>query len=127
MRKTLAESGWSSSDATWGEIEDYSRNDTLYLDKDGVHPRCSLRRVWELFRSIGIRVVWVRYSKSRRGWHVVIRVNRGLDALVIVALQSVLGSDPKREAFNLARVMAGYNKNGAKRWNILYRRKIEPE
>jgi hypothetical protein len=92
----------------------------LYLDFDKTKP-CTLRRVSHLLRLIGLRAQWVRYDGTRRGTHVVIRVNRRLLASEIVALQCLLGSDKRREEFNLARVMNG----GGPKWNILFERKLK--
>ena len=81
----------------------------------------------------GLRPNWIRYDRTARGWHIIIRVNRRLSGLECVALQAVLGSDSARETFNLARVMSrsggSANKKRkaweAKRWNILYRVKLK--
>jgi hypothetical protein len=75
------------------------------------------------FRIIGtVKPKWINYSRTRRGWHVEIGLNKRIGPLEIVALQAVLGSDPRRECLNLMRVMNG----GAvdRRWNILYSRKL---
>jgi len=36
----------------------------------------------------------------------------------------VLGSDSRRECLNLMRVLSNYGKEGKKRWNLLYKRKL---
>lgn len=49
-----------------------------------------------------------------------------LDPAQMVALQSVLGSDPRREALNLMRVLSLSKmtpRYWKKRWNLLYRSK----
>lgn len=74
---------------------------------------------------LGVRIVWARYDKTRRGYHVIVRFTRRFSPVEIVAMQALCGSDSKREALNLARVMSRYNRNGIKRWNLLYRVKLE--
>jgi hypothetical protein len=60
----------------------------------------------------------------------VLRLNARLSSAEIVALQVLLGSDPEREKFNLARVMSDRRaiRKGLKwksqRWNILFSRKV---
>ena len=49
------------------------------------------------------RVHWIRYDRTKRGWHVVICLAGKLSPVEVVALQAVMGSDRNREAFNLAR------------------------
>lgn len=69
-------------------------------------------------------------ERTRRGWHVVIRLREKLLPSEIVALQSILGSDGRREALNFMRAFAMRQKcNGVtgywrKRWNILFAGKL---
>jgi hypothetical protein len=85
--------------------------------------------MWVTSRIIGLRVNFIRYDRTRRGWHIVIRLERrkrkngGFTPLEKVALQAVFGSDARREALNLMRVINGNGKD--KRWNILYSRKLK--
>lgn len=55
---------------------------------------------------------------------------RSLSAGVRVALQSVLGSDPRREELNIMRVAAvelyGIRGPWARRWNLLFESKLTP-
>jgi hypothetical protein len=70
--------------------------------------------------------------RTSRGWHVVVHVytRREISPLFMVALQSILGSDSRRETFNLFRAVRlkqaprAWQDTG--RWNTLYRRKFEP-
>lgn len=116
----------------WGEIEEYGRKNATYCDYDDGHEApdrgsagANLLSLWKAARCIGARPEWVRYDATRRGYHVVTRWNRNFDPSQTVALQLLLGSDPAREAFNLARVMSpGETSREGKRWNILYRLKL---
>lgn len=116
------------SDYRFGVIDHVADPHVAYLDID--RRACpSLRPVWIVLRSLGLRPVWIKLRRSRRGWHVVIRL-RGpaLNPLAIVALQAVCGSDARRETLNLMRVL-NIERHGASqfwraRWNILYREKV---
>jgi hypothetical protein len=81
----------------------------LRLDFDGDIPTDFEYRL----RFFGQRMRWyhgdVRYDRTAHGWHVVVPVQL-LDGTalelpfpIVVAAQAILGSDWKREAFNLAR------------------------
>jgi hypothetical protein len=65
----------------------------------------------------------VCYERTARGWHVVIGLSISITPIETVALQAILGSDPRRESLNLMRVL--YGGGSDKRWNILYKRKLK--
>ncbi len=78
-----------------------------------------------MFRRLGqygLKAKWTRYDRTKRGWHVLIRINRWLEPKETVALQAILGSDPAREVYNLIRAMTGKMEGG--RWNFLFERKL---
>lgn len=109
--------------STYGIIKTYAKSNYCYIDCDE-NKAPHLRPIYTCFRLIGIVIPnWVRYDRTKRGWHVVIRLSKTLTPIEIVALQSVLGSDSRRESLNLMRVLhgGGYDK----RWNILYERKLK--
>ena len=95
------------------------------VDSDDRRPP-AMRELLRRIRFIGLRVSWVRYDRTRRGWHVVIRMRDKRSPIECVALQAVLGSDRERETFNLARVMWARREGRrlGNRWNILYEKKI---
>lgn len=111
----------------WGELKEKSNANTIFVDCDRAIPP-ALRDVWRTLRLAGVLCRWVRYDRTRRGWHIVIRVRESLSPLACVALQCVLGSDLEREKFNLGRVMSDAKRPQGKfaraRWNILYRAKV---
>ncbi len=83
-----------------------------------------------MLRKLGLRPAFIEYFRTRKGWHVWIRLRRGLDRGERVALQALLGSDPRREELNLMRVI-GIRRNGirgewSERWNLLFRHKLTP-
>lgn len=109
---------------TWGEIAEFTSTHTALLDFDG--PKAiGMLNLFGICRLVGLRPIWTQYRRTKRGWHCIIRFHEPLLPAEIVALQAVCGSDPKREALNLARVRSCYNHHGKKRWNILYRVKLE--
>ncbi|MGI8966679.1 MAG: hypothetical protein ACR2H1_11405 [Limisphaerales bacterium] len=66
------------------------------------------------------------YSPSGRGMHVVIYLNEMLTPNQIVFLQSLLGSDWRRETFNYIRAQAVGDAPAfwRTRWNVLYADKV---
>lgn len=101
----------------------------LYLDFDGPIPAGFLDRVTWCAQIWGWPLEAVRYDRTRRGWHVVVGVRKRLTPALIVAAQAVLGSDYKREAFNLMRVqgLAHVPPFWRGRWNVLYSHHAKPE
>lgn len=98
----------------------------LYLDFDHAVPRTLAGQLgaWvaPLWRR---RVLWRRYDRTRHGWHVVIALSGTITPLECVAMQAVLGSDPRREAYNVVRARAVARGDvpafWRTRWNVLYR------
>lgn len=69
------------------------------------------------------RYTVVRRSPGGKGWHVLLDVEpRPRTAMEVVALQAMLGSDPWREAMQIARARALPKCPGFMRdaWNVLY-------
>lgn len=67
--------------------------------------------------------VILRRSPSGNGWHVLLELDpRPRTAMEVVALQAVLGSDPWREAMQIARARAFHKCPAFMRdaWNVLY-------
>lgn len=95
---------------------------TVKLDIDGALPADLFARIFWVFHMLGYGVDSIRQDKTRRGWHVVIEVRRRLAPKTVVALQAILGSDPRRELFNLVRVLglARHSMFWRERWNVLY-------
>lgn len=69
-------------------------------------------------------------QRTNKGWHIVIVFNKRLSPPETIALQSIFGSDLRREALNMARwlgVRDKYNKLPKfwkQRWNLLFKEKI---
>lgn len=104
-------------------------NDTLaFVDLDGRrYPRFG--PIWAVCRIAHIRPTTIRCDRTRHGWHLVIRFTRRLLPAELVAFQACVGSDPRREALNLMRVIAIRTKRirsafWRRRWNLLYAAKL---
>lgn len=102
----------------------------LLLDFDGPLPSDMWDRIRSLFQWMGGRPAVVGVWKTKHGWHVLIetRARWAAAPVAVVAAQAILGSDPKRETFNLMRAVSlkGRPKfwRARHRWNVFYRRKI---
>jgi len=104
-----------------GVVKRYHKPGVTMCDIDFRKPP-SMERVWRLARLLGLCPLLVRYDRTKHGWHWIVWWNRKLTPLQTIAIQCVLGSDRKRETFNLARVWGG--KSRSKRWNLLFREKL---
>jgi hypothetical protein len=96
----------------------------IKLDYDGELPDDLDYRIAWTCRTVGLAVRYVRCDRTRRGWHVTVRVSRRVDPISLVALQAILGSHAEREAFNLMRVrnLRNVKPFWRRRWNVFYRR-----
>lgn len=67
-------------------------------------------------------------SPGGGGYHVQVHVQEPLDPVMVVTLQALLGSDYKREVFNLVRVrqLDYVPAFWQSRWNVLYSDKLQP-
>lgn len=101
----------------------------LMLDLDDRKLPYSIQhRINKALRLQGLRAESSCYVRTRKGWHVEIRLTEKLQPLESVALQAIMGSDCFREGLNLLRVRS-IEKHGAmpfwrKRWNLLYSEKL---
>lgn len=96
------------------------------LDIDGELPAELVQSIcWTLHRLDNAPQL-VRIDRTARGWHVTIELERDVTALELVAMQAILGSDPRRETFNLVRVrnLADVPPCWEERWNVLYSAKL---
>lgn len=103
----------------WGAIKVRGDARTLLCDYDQPRPP-TLARVWRILGRINVRPVFIAYDRTARGWHLRVRVAVALTSGEIVAAQALLGSDPKRERYNLARVICGARPRD---WNLLFEKK----
>jgi hypothetical protein len=107
-------------------MKEFSAPDTVMLDIDHRRQAPALDELYKVFHVLQITPEWIRQDKTRHGWHVVIKLPRRLHKLALVALQAILGSDPRRETLNLMRALSiGMTGFAAERWNILFERKLD--
>ena len=109
-----------------GVVREYADSKNAFIDIDARRIPESLRidRLVLIARTLRIGFNQIGYIKTQNGWHVQIRLSRALKPAETVAFQAILGSDPKREMFNLARVLGG--KAGRnRRWNLLFEYKVQ--
>ena len=117
----------------FGEI-DYAAHSlpqsrTLYIDIDSKESeRLSVSDVYSHCRVIGISPETLCYSRTRRGWHIIVTCSEEFTELERICLQSIFGDDDMRAALNFMRY---WQSRGVavpdfwkKRSNILYRRKL---
>lgn len=105
-----------------GRVKRYASADVSLCDIDTVRaPR--LEKVFRLAHVLGVGVRWVRLDRSHSGrWHLLVCWRARFSKLELIAIQAILGSDYKREAFNLYRVRSGVR---SRRWNFLFDEKLE--
>lgn len=107
--------------------ESRQRSDTLFLDYDCTRTP-KLRPLYIDLRLWGVRAVFVLDSRSRKGWHREVRLNRRLPAIYLTAMQACLGSDKRRESLNIMRLLSiadsGASAFARSRWNLLFSRKL---
>lgn len=89
-------------------------------------PGALASRIGHVCAMAGVRVEWWSLYRTVKGWHLEVQCVGRLQPFGVVAAQAMLGSDWKREAFNMSRVRALRHANPAARagWNVLFRRKI---
>ncbi|SRR5258708_5621266 len=98
----------------------------LRLDYDGPIPQAHYRRMVSALRWLRLRPLAVIYRRTVHGWHVKVAIARYCAPLVVVALQAILGSDPKREVFNLvrARALPRVPAEWRNRYSVLFGRRL---
>lgn len=99
----------------------------LRLDYDRARlPRDVYSRMVNALRWLRLRPVALVYRRTARGWHVKVALSRRINPLSVVALQALLGSDPKRETFNLlrARALRRAPPEWRNRFSVLFRSKL---
>ena len=97
------------------------------LDFDQGRTAPNYSRLCGVLRNFDIVPHEVQYSRTRKGWHVLIAHNGRCTPSEIVACQFALGSDPRRETLNLMRVLRIRTapRFWRKRFNLLYSEKLK--
>jgi hypothetical protein len=99
------------------------RANKLYkgLLKIDVDHKKIFKRTYDLIEYFGLKVVEVKKSPGKKGWHLKLKIERPITELEAILLQLMLGSDKKRETLNYIRWLKGAD---LKKWNILFDRKL---
>lgn len=94
----------------------------LLIDLDNMSKRPSLKSIRARVRKCGLQPLRIRFrrSPSGTGFHGVVLVAGALTRIEHVALQSILESDPDREAQNFRRAKLAL-KEWRGNWNVLFR------
>lgn len=117
-----AGSGASLTLGRMGRVKMYANPSVTMCDIDRKKVP-TLQRVYRLARILGVRIDYVRFDASHSGkWHLIVRWKARFSKLEIIAIQAMLGSDWKREMFNLYRVRSGVR---SRRWNFLFEEKLD--
>lgn len=97
---------------------------TLKVDYDGRIPARCLERVAVVCRVHRLRVVLVTFRRTAHGYHMLVDVVGRVSFARQVMLQSLMGSDWKREMYNSRRAVAWRNVPAfwRTRANVLYTR-----
>lgn len=103
----------------------YSRGADLKLDYDGELPMDWIGRLAWLCQMMRwrVRATWIR--RTRNGWHVGVLLTRRPTPLKVIAAQAILGSDWRREAYNLMKWRRRWPVGSVQSqlWNVLFVRK----
>lgn len=95
----------------------------ILCDFDNEVPDDLSSRLQMVARIQRLRIRWYRIDRTKRGYHLVVSVSNRMGAVRLVLIQSLLGSDWKREAFNSRRaILRGLPEFWRKRRNVLYHR-----
>lgn len=109
----------------FGVIKELADSHTTLLDFDNPIPRNWYIKLLWVSRTIHAKPIYCRTDKTKHGYHIIVKWDREWSDYQILALQSILGSDYRREALNLFRLDNSPQTPAAKqRWNILYERKV---
>ncbi len=96
----------------------------LRCDFDGPFPDDFDWRLRALARHQEWTVHHTMIRRTRHGWHVIVTLDNEVAPLIVVAAQAILGSDWKRENFNLFRAQRLPDVPSvwreSRRWNALY-------
>lgn len=98
----------------------------IKVDLDGKLPADIDERVQWCITMLRWPVLWMSYYRTQRGWHLEIALSRTVHPWRLIAAQAILGSDYRRETFNLRRTgnWRRLSRRARDRWNVLFRRKF---
>jgi hypothetical protein len=85
-----------------------------------------VEELMHVLRTLELKPKSAEYHRTKRGWHLAIRIREKLSPVETVGAQFALRSDRRRELLNLmrARFLDGVSAFWRKRSNLLYERKL---
>lgn len=97
----------------------------IKVDIDGKLPDDIDDRLWWILTTLQWPVAHVSYYRTKAGWHIEVHVSRRVHPWRVVAVQAILGSDYRRETFNLRRTARWRDLPAVARarWNVLFTNK----
>jgi hypothetical protein len=101
----------------------------LKLDFDKKN-KLDIKRIGWVSRFCRLTVKDVKAWKTKNGIHIRIWIKEKLHPLIVVLIQSLMGSDYARECYNACRVLnltinpEKYSKTAHEIWNVLFYKKI---
>jgi len=112
-----------------GVVDHVASDRRIYIDVDR-HACPKLAPIFSLCRIVGVQPLWTQIRRTAHGWHIIIELRDRLLPSESIAFQALAGSDSRREALNLMRVLAIRRTPikdpfWRKRWNILYAHKVK--
>ena len=75
----------------------------IKVDLDGRLPRDIDGKINWAMQTLKWPIEWYSFYRTQNGWHLEIETPRRVHIWRVVALQAILGSDYRRETFNLRR------------------------
>jgi hypothetical protein len=78
------------------------------------------RRIDLVESLLGLKEINCKIRNTKHGYHWYIKIKETLTPIETCLIQTLMGSDYKRECFNLIRI-----KHHCKRWNVLFQKKYQ--
>lgn len=118
---------WEDSEKAWavgcpGIVHRYHVPGVTLCDYDYKRSP-SLARVFLVSQITGVGVRNIELVKTARGWHLIVFWKRRWDNWQTLAIQAMLGSDWKREALGLSRLLG--TRSPSRHWNLLFSEKLK--
>lgn len=123
VRAIVRATGWRGGLSFLGRVKQTWAPSLLLLDFDG-DALPTIRDLAARLAVMHLRASHIEQHRTRRGWHIVIHLRQQLTLMEAIAAQAILGSDPMREGFNLARARSRPGKFWQRRANILFDGKL---
>jgi hypothetical protein len=123
VRAIVRATGWRGGLSFLGRVKRTWTPNLLLLDYDGD----ALPTITEICRRLAVMNLHCQLfeqHRTRHGWHVILHVRQRLTLPEAIAAQAILGSDPFREGFNLARARSRPGAFWRQRANLLFEGKL---